>query len=456
MLNGHVEIIREFRSESLKADDRVFRVYLPPNYENSTQSYPVVYMHDGQWCFGCEEGKELSRPIDPSYMLDAMTDQLISDGAIAPVILVAVDCDVKNRRKEMSHSTPIKARRMGRRGYIACESFDGEGLGFEYQSFITDEIKPYVDQHYRTLSDRANTMITGSSMGGLVSLRMGVYRSDIFGMMGLQSPAIHWETDEFYNQMKHTASRIWVDCGTAEAYYVDNTRFLIKLLFGLGYIYGKDFVYYLQPGAMHTGNCFGPRYGQMMKWFFGKPAVPMSASIEARQDSAVAGHVTVLNTLVTYDNGVVLSDMDAEYSDTQNALCIERTGEVHPLQTGETEIVYEKNGIRAVKRMRLVNSLSEDVLVYVRAHVPEDTPDGDPVVFHFFRDQYTVLKKENEKEYSGFIGVPRDWSFDSHFTRCAENRDNKRECYADGGEVERRVVAMEDQHLEYMIEKWKD
>ena len=72
----------------------------------------------------------------------------------------------------------------------------------------------------------------------------------------------------------------------------------------------------------------------MLKWFFGKPAKPVSASIEARQNSAVAGHVTVLNTLVTYDNGVVLSDMDAVYSDTQNALRIERTGEVHPIHEG--------------------------------------------------------------------------------------------------------------------------
>ena len=244
--------------------------------------------------------------------------------------------------------------------------------------------------------------------------------------------------------------------GTAESYYVDNTRFLVKLLLGLHYVYGKDFVYYLQPGAMHVGSYFGLRFGQMLKWFFGKPAKPISASIEARQNAAVAGHVTVLNTLVTYDNGVVLSDMDAVYSDTQNALHIDRTGEVHPLHEGETEIIYEKDGVRAVKPMQLVNALSEDVLVYVKAHVPEDTPRDDPIVFHFFRDQYVILNREKENTYTGFIGVPRDWSFDSHFTRCAENRDRKRECYGNGSEVERRVIAMEDQYLEYTIEKWKE
>ena len=182
----------------------------------------------------------------------------------------------------------------------------------------------------------------------------------------------------------------------------------------------------------------------------------MSATIEARQNSATAGHVTVLNTLVTYDNGVILSDMNAQYTDTAHALKIDSTGEVHPLHAGETEIVYEKNGINAVKPMMLLNSLSEDVLIYVKVHVPEDTPKDGPIVYHFFRDQYVVLQHEERNVYSGFIGVPRDWSFDGHFTRCAENRDKKRECYLDKGEVERRVVAMENQYLEYTVERWKE
>ena len=70
----------------------------------------------------------------------------------------------------------------------------------------------------------------------------------------------------------------------------------------------------------------------------------------------------------------------------------------------------KKIGVRAVKPMQLVNALSEDVLVYVKAHVPEDTPRDDPIVFHFFRDQYVILNREKENTYTGFIGVPRDWS----------------------------------------------
>ena len=452
MLNGHVEAIRNFTSDALQAADRCFRVYLPPRYEEETdRAYPVVYMHDGQWVFGCEEGKALSRSVPAVYQLDRITDDLIAAGEITPVILVGVDCDEANRRREMSHSTPVKARRMGRRGYIPCNSFDGEGMGFAYQQFITDEIKPYIDAHYRTLPGREHTMITGSSMGGLVSLRMSVYKSDVFGLVGLQSPAIHWETDEFYNSMKKEDQRVWLDCGGAEAYYVDNIRALVKLFLGLGYHDGKDFAFYMQPGARHSGEYFGPRFEQMMKWFFGKPAKPVSAEILSRDNAAVSGHITVLNTLVTYDNGVILSDMDACYRDTAGLADIDSTGEVHPHAVGSTVICYQKNGITAQKPMTLVNALSEDILLYIKATIPENTPQDGPIVYHFFRDQYLILDKKEDRVYEGFIGVPRDWCFDGHFTRCAENRDKKTELT-----LNRRVVCEESQHLEYTIDGWKE
>ena len=197
MIQGRVEIIRNFHSDALNRDDRVFRVYLPPDYDKGGGRYPVIYMHDGQWGFRCEGQEE----VGDNDGLDVITDELIVSGKIAPVILVGVDCDEKNRRQEMSHSTPPKARRMGRRGYIPCFSFDGQGLGFQYQSHVADEVKPYVDAHYRTRPERENTMITGSSMGGLVSLRMGMYRPETFGLLGLQPPAVHWESDEFYNKV---------------------------------------------------------------------------------------------------------------------------------------------------------------------------------------------------------------------------------------------------------------
>ncbi len=456
MIQGSVEVIRNFHSDALNRDDRVFRVYLPPHYDESTDRYPVIYMHDGQWVFGCEGQSLHTGGKADGGMMDVITDEMIVSGEIPPVILVAVDCDVENRRQEMSHSTPPKARRMGRRGYIPCFAFEGEGLGFQYQTHVADEVKPYVDAHYRTQPEREHTMITGSSMGGLVSLRMGMYRQEVFGLLGLQSPAVHWESDDFYNHaVKNYGQKIWLDCGSAEAYYVDNTRFLVKLFNGLGYKYNEDFVYYLQPDATHCGAYFAPRYRQMLLWFFGKKSPVTYCEIVARDDVAVVGHVTVLNTLVHYQNGLVISDMDARYTiEPAEGLSVAPTGEVTAHNAGEAVICYVNGGITAEKQVTILNALSEDVLIYVTVTVPDNTPQDGPIVYHFFRDQFFILERGSDGKYRGFIGVPRDWRFDGHFTRCAENRDRKRECTATGEQVDRRVIAEETLHLEYTVEAW--
>lgn len=457
MIQGRVEVIRDFRSESLRQDNRVFRVYLPPHYDESEERYPVVYMHDGQWAFACEGSEVTGGGGEYDTGMDILVDRMILDGEIPPVIMVAIDCDVVNRRQEMSHSTPPGARRMGRRGYIQCHAFDGEGQGFQYQTHVCDEVKPYVDAHYRTLTDRMHTMLTGSSMGGLISLRMGMYRPEVFGLLGLQSPAVHWESDAFYNEtVRNYAQKIWLDCGSAEAYYVDNTRFLVKMLYGLGYSYGNDFVYFLQPDAAHRGEFFAPRFRQMLIWFFGEPGEVQKCEIIAPDTAAVAGYELVLNTLVTYSNDVTLSDMDATYTvEPADLLSVDgRTGKVTAFHAGEGVIRYTGGGITAEKHVKVVNSLSEDVLVYVTVSIPVDTPKDGPIVYHFFRDQYVVLEACDDGKYRGFIGVPRAWRFDSHFTRCVENRDKRRECTLRGGAVERRVVAEEEVHLQCTVEKW--
>ena len=113
-------------------------------------------------------------------------------------------------------------------------------------------------------------------------------------------------------------------------------------------------------------------------------------------------------------------------------------------------------GPRQKKRITVHNSLSEDVLIYVTVTVPEDTPKEDPIVYHFFRDQYLVLAPCGNGRYNGLIGVPRGWRFDGHFTRCIENRDKKRECTLNGEQVDRRVIAEKELHLDYVVEKWQE
>ena len=108
------------------------------------------------------------------------------------------------------------------------------------------------------------------------------------------------------------------------------------------------------------------------------------------------------------------------------------------------------------KQVTAINSLSGSVLLNISVEVPENTPQDEPVVYHFFRDQYCILNRKEKNVFTGSIGVPRDWEFYGHFGRCIENRDLKTECTKEGKEVNRFVRASESQSLYYVVEKWMD
>ena len=65
----------------------------------------------------------------------------------------------------------------------------GKGEGKKYVEFIAKTLKPYIDKKYRTKKDASNTMISGSSMGGLISLYAVIKYPCVFGKAGVFSPA---------------------------------------------------------------------------------------------------------------------------------------------------------------------------------------------------------------------------------------------------------------------------
>ncbi len=65
----------------------------------------------------------------------------------------------------------------------------GKGEGKQYVEFIAKTLKPFIDKHYRTKKDVGNTIIAGSSMGGLISMYAVMQYPTIFGKAGVFSPA---------------------------------------------------------------------------------------------------------------------------------------------------------------------------------------------------------------------------------------------------------------------------
>ncbi len=231
--------VPEFMSTVLN-NRRGLWVYLPPGYrENTAARYPVVYLHDGQNLF------------DPRAAFGGVTwqaDRAMNDGVVAGTIREAILVGVENTAARIAEYTPT------------VDATYGGGNGDAYLRMLVTEVKPYIDRTYRTLPDRANTAIVGSSLGGLISAYAGVRLADTFGLVGALSPSTWWNNrvilDEVATTPRRTSRplRVYVDSGNAGTSNdgVDDTRMLAAAYRAAGYVEGTTLRYVVQEGAQHS------------------------------------------------------------------------------------------------------------------------------------------------------------------------------------------------------------
>jgi alpha-glucosidase len=163
----NVLVLEPIWSEYLKRFVTV-RVSLPRGYKGSEDTYPVCYLHDGQNLFDDSTAFAGEWGIDE---YQAVTND-------RGVIVVGID-QANDRMAELS---PFPNKEYG------------GGKGDAYLDFISKELKPQIDKQFRTKSDLNNTIIGGSSLGGLISYYALVRPKDkdepVFGAAIIFSPAI--------------------------------------------------------------------------------------------------------------------------------------------------------------------------------------------------------------------------------------------------------------------------
>ena len=156
-------------------------IYLPPDYQTSSQSYPVVYMHDGQNLF------DAATSYVGEWQVDETLNQLAEQGAQVPLV-VGIDHGGESRMNELSP--------------WPNEQF-GEARGEAYLDFLLNQVKPYIDQHYRTRPDAGNTAVMGSSMGGLMSHYAVVAHPEVFAKAAVFSPSFWYSQQAYYFTEAH-------------------------------------------------------------------------------------------------------------------------------------------------------------------------------------------------------------------------------------------------------------
>ena len=177
-------------------------LYLPETYHrNPEQRYPVLYMFDGHNVFF---------DTDATYGKSwGMRDYMQKHKK--QLIIVAVECNHEGNHR-LQEYCPY--------------SFDAPGLGairgrgHAYMEWLTKTLKPYIDANYRTLSDRSNTMIAGSSMGGLMSLYAVCAYNHIFQRAACLSPSLWVDSNKAMQMIMKGNVRqdtvIYMDYGSEE------------------------------------------------------------------------------------------------------------------------------------------------------------------------------------------------------------------------------------------------
>lgn len=224
-------------------------VWLPPGYDAEPERrYPVLYMHDGDSVF-------------VNWRIDEIAKPLIESRQVEPLIIVMVpNGGSQDARFDEYTPTRSAAHRLG-------------GKADAYGRMLAEELKPFIDSEFRTLADAPNTALGGASLGGLVSLHLGLRMPAVFGRLAVMSPSVWWDGRVVLRSVKalnaKTPARIWLDVGTGEGRgAVEDVKELRDALVRKGWALDSDLSYHEARGAEHDEKAFAHRAGLMLKFLF--------------------------------------------------------------------------------------------------------------------------------------------------------------------------------------------
>lgn len=189
VVSGKIERIANFKSRYVTA--RNVDVWLPEGYSDSLK-YAVLYMHDGQMLYDPEITWN-----SQAWNVDDVAAGLMNSGATKPFVVVGIWNGGQTRHADYFPQKPFKMLSKAERNSVTAQlqqsgRIDGRfnPQSDNYLKFIVRELKPYIDKNYSVHTDRENTFITGSSMGGLISMYAVCEYPDVFG--GAACLSTHW------------------------------------------------------------------------------------------------------------------------------------------------------------------------------------------------------------------------------------------------------------------------
>lgn len=222
---------------------------LPHDYFQTNKRYPVLYLQDGQNLF------DDYAPFG-NWGVDKKLAYMAERG-YGDLIVVAIDHAEEERIKEF---TPSFVNRFG------------GGNGKKYVRFLTETLKPYVDNNFRTKPERRHTGIGGSSMGGLISIYAGLMYPNIYSKLLIFSPSLWLAPNIHFHSLKLNESldtKIYLYAGGSESKnMVPNIKRFKSELERQGTGAQLDFELNIDPYGQHNEARWGEEFPRAVKWLF--------------------------------------------------------------------------------------------------------------------------------------------------------------------------------------------
>ena len=252
---------------------RAVRIYLPADYESSQRTYPVLYLHDGHNLFD-----ECTATYQMEWGIDETMEALGRQDPTLPAVVVGVDAPAdKFERYAMYTICDWDYREQAEQPAIRSI----RGTGAETAAMLTEQVKPWVEAHYRVATDRQQVAIGGSSMGGYMSLYGAARYPQAYGIVLAFSPvALDFPMrggvlrDYLVSQGAPAAQRIYLDMGDSEHLdYIDAPEVLVEgslrpladALVSAGH---QNVTTRVIPGGEHNEHAWGARFGEVYRWAF--------------------------------------------------------------------------------------------------------------------------------------------------------------------------------------------
>jgi predicted alpha/beta superfamily hydrolase len=220
-------------------------------------------MHDGQNLM------DASTAFAGEWKVDETAQALVTAGQVAPLIIVGV----YNTSDRIAEYTPVPD---------PTDEYKNAGRAEAYGQFLIQDVKKRIDAEFRTKPEPENTGLAGSSLGGLVSMSLGLKHPDVFRRLGVVSPSVWWADREIVSEVNALTSkpalRIWEDIGTNEgsgeqAETVADAEALRDALVAKGWVLDSDLKFTVVQGGQHNEAAWAARFGDLLRYLF-PPSAP--------------------------------------------------------------------------------------------------------------------------------------------------------------------------------------